>query len=264
MFMVAGIYFLREMLVFTFTKLLVKVRSKTLLSFLFVSMGALLSAFLDALTVLAVMITVIAGFYGVYHRVASGKREHHDDAHDSSHDEFVLDERRIELEDFRAFVRNLIMHVSTCSQRCLLATRTRDWCMCCGFRNGIWVSYACAVPSFRKLCHYCVSERMVSEHALKHKWRVSHNDIPALRKLAFLFHSTKKEYRGIRTLIPRALVLAYFGCRTWPQFLALTAKRAAVLRCLIEGNSILSTSRITGVAKNSIVKLLAQAGDACR
>lgn len=42
-----------------------------------------------------------------------------------------------------------------------------------------------------------------------------------------------------------------------------TAKRAAVLRCLIEGNSILSTSRITGVAKNSIVKLLAQAGDAC-
>ncbi len=42
-----------------------------------------------------------------------------------------------------------------------------------------------------------------------------------------------------------------------------TAKRAAVLRCLIEGNSILSTSRITGVAKNTIVKLLAEAGDAC-
>ncbi len=42
-----------------------------------------------------------------------------------------------------------------------------------------------------------------------------------------------------------------------------TTKRAAVLRCLIEGNSILSTSRITGIAKNSIVKLLADAGDAC-
>jgi IS1 family transposase len=42
-----------------------------------------------------------------------------------------------------------------------------------------------------------------------------------------------------------------------------TAKRAAILRCLIEGNSILSTSRITGAAKNSIVKLLTQAGDAC-
>lgn len=40
-------------------------------------------------------------------------------------------------------------------------------------------------------------------------------------------------------------------------------KRATVLRCLIEGNSILSTSRITGVAKNSIVKILAAAGNAC-
>ena len=40
-------------------------------------------------------------------------------------------------------------------------------------------------------------------------------------------------------------------------------KRASILRCLIEGNSILSTSRITGAAKNTIVKLLADAGDAC-
>ena len=40
-------------------------------------------------------------------------------------------------------------------------------------------------------------------------------------------------------------------------------KRAAILQCLIEGNSILSTSRITGAAKNSIVKLLADAGEAC-
>lgn len=42
-----------------------------------------------------------------------------------------------------------------------------------------------------------------------------------------------------------------------------TEKRAAVLRCLIEGNSILSTSRITGVAKNTIIKYLAEAGEAC-
>ena len=31
-----------------------------------------------------------------------------------------------------------------------------------------------------------------------------------------------------------------------------TAKRAAILRCLIEGNSILSTSRIPGAAKNTM------------
>jgi len=42
-----------------------------------------------------------------------------------------------------------------------------------------------------------------------------------------------------------------------------TSKRAAILRCLIEGNSILSTSRITGAAKNTIIDFLEQAGEAC-
>ena len=109
MFMVAGIYFLREMLVFAFTKLLVGVESKTALSFMFVSAGAVLSAFLDALTVLAVMITVTGGFYGVYHRVASGKLSHHD-GHDESSDDGVLEDHRSELDEFRAFLRNLMMH----------------------------------------------------------------------------------------------------------------------------------------------------------
>ena len=53
MFMVAGIYFLREMLLFTFTKILLGVRSKVLLSMLFSFTAAVLSAFLDALTVTA-------------------------------------------------------------------------------------------------------------------------------------------------------------------------------------------------------------------
>lgn len=42
-----------------------------------------------------------------------------------------------------------------------------------------------------------------------------------------------------------------------------TEKRAAILRCLIEGNSILATSRITGAAKNTIIEFLAKAGEAC-
>lgn len=42
-----------------------------------------------------------------------------------------------------------------------------------------------------------------------------------------------------------------------------TDKRASILRCLIEGSSILSTSRMTGAAKNTIVGLLAAAGEAC-
>ena len=42
-----------------------------------------------------------------------------------------------------------------------------------------------------------------------------------------------------------------------------TQKRAAILRCLIEGNSILATSRITGAVKGTIINLLEQAGEAC-
>ena len=39
--------------------------------------------------------------------------------------------------------------------------------------------------------------------------------------------------------------------------------RAAILRCLIEGNSIRSTCRITGAAKDTVTKLLVDAGEAC-
>jgi IS1 family transposase len=42
-----------------------------------------------------------------------------------------------------------------------------------------------------------------------------------------------------------------------------TEQRAQVVRCLVEGNSIRSTVRITGIAKNTIVKLLADLGCAC-
>jgi NhaB family Na+:H+ antiporter len=108
MFMVAGIYFLREMLLFVFTKILLGVRSKVLLSLMFSFAAAFLSAFLDALTVTAVIITVAAGFYGIYHKVASGKKFDHD--HDPTTDEQVVEMHRDDLENFRAFLRSLMMH----------------------------------------------------------------------------------------------------------------------------------------------------------
>lgn len=110
MFMVAGIYFLQEMLLFTFTKILLNVRSKTLLSLLFAAVAAVLSAFLDALTVTAVIITVAAGFYSVYHKVASGKT--YDIDHDSAADEQVHELHRSDLRQFRLFLRNLMMHAA--------------------------------------------------------------------------------------------------------------------------------------------------------
>src|SRR6056300_2016664 len=72
MFMVAGIYFMKDLLLFVFTKILLNVRSKKILAFLFSIVSAVLSAFLDALTVTAVLISVGVGFYAVFHRVASG------------------------------------------------------------------------------------------------------------------------------------------------------------------------------------------------
>ncbi len=108
MFMVAGIYFLREFLLFTFTKILLGVKSKLLLSLMFSFTAAFLSAFLDALTVTAVIITVAAGFYGVYHKVASGKRLDMD--HDPTTDAEVVELHREDLDQFRAFLRSLMMH----------------------------------------------------------------------------------------------------------------------------------------------------------
>jgi NhaB family Na+:H+ antiporter len=108
MFMVAGIYFLRDMLLYTFTKILLGVKSKMLLSVMFSFTAAFLSAFLDALTVTAVIITVAVGFYGVYHKVASGKK--FDDGHDHGTDDDVHALHREDLDRFRAFLRSLMMH----------------------------------------------------------------------------------------------------------------------------------------------------------
>lgn len=107
-FMVAGIFFLKDMLLYIFTKIITRIRSKILLSLMFCFSAAFLSAFLDALTVTAVIITVAAGFYSVYHKVASGKG--FDSDHDHADDTGIGNETREDLEGFRAFLRNLLMH----------------------------------------------------------------------------------------------------------------------------------------------------------
>ena len=108
-FMVAGIYFMKNLMLTIFTKLLLSIRSKTLLSLLFCISAAVLSAFLDALTVTAVLIGVTIGFYRIYHAVASGSsfsNESHDYHDNSSINTLKLEE----LEDFKAFLRDLVMH----------------------------------------------------------------------------------------------------------------------------------------------------------
>ncbi|QLB14456.1 Na+/H+ antiporter NhaB [Mannheimia granulomatis] len=107
MFMVAGIYFMKQLLLYIFTKLLVAIHSKKILSLAFCLSAAFLSAFLDALTVIAVIISVGTGFYGVYHKVASGNS--FEDSTDITNDEKILTNKEI-LEQFRGFLRSLLMH----------------------------------------------------------------------------------------------------------------------------------------------------------
>ena len=107
-FMVAGIYFMKQLLLFLFTKLLTKVRSKAILSLSFCFAAAILSAFLDALTVIAVVISVAIGFYSIYHKVASGKDYSH--SHDHTEDAHLQEQHHNDLQEFRAFLRNLLMH----------------------------------------------------------------------------------------------------------------------------------------------------------
>ncbi len=110
-FMVAGIFFMKEMLLFVFTRILLGVRSKALLSLLFCAVAAVLSAYLDALTVTAVVITVAVGFYRIYHGVASeiAAGEVEENLTDDSH---VPEAGLQELRQFRSFLRGLMMHAA--------------------------------------------------------------------------------------------------------------------------------------------------------
>ena len=104
-FMVAGIYFMKPLLMFIFGKIFVKVKSKVVLSLLFCFISAFLSAFLDALTVTAVLIGVFVGFYQVYHKVHSSDKDFDDSG--------VADRKELgkdTLEQFRSFLRSLVMH----------------------------------------------------------------------------------------------------------------------------------------------------------
>ena len=88
--------------------MLLKVKSKTTLSLLFCFSAAILSAFLDALTVTAVLIGVTVGFYRIYHTVASGRN--FGEEHDYNNDENLSEVGAVDLEKFKAFLRDLIMH----------------------------------------------------------------------------------------------------------------------------------------------------------
>jgi NhaB family Na+:H+ antiporter len=105
-FMVSFIYFMKPLLTFVFAKLIMNVRSKWMLSLMFSMMAAFLSAFLDALTVTAVLIAVFVALYGVYEKIHSTVNTDFDGDGASDQGELSGDT----LEEFRTFIRSLVMH----------------------------------------------------------------------------------------------------------------------------------------------------------
>jgi NhaB family Na+:H+ antiporter len=124
MFMVAGIFFMQDFLKWVFTKALAVIYKKRRLSVMFCFTGAFLSAFLDALTVTAVVIMVASGFFLLFSNKLwemlnpdkigeEGRYIQPEEMVLSSEEELQLKEAdRQNLEGFRDFLRSLLMHAA--------------------------------------------------------------------------------------------------------------------------------------------------------
>lgn len=104
MFMVAGVFFMKELLLWIFTKIFVNVRSKLVISVLFMFVAAVLSAFLDALTVIAVVITIGVGFANVIDGLLKDSNSF---SNEVSRKQFEADRQQ-----FYRFLRNIMMHAA--------------------------------------------------------------------------------------------------------------------------------------------------------
>jgi NhaB family Na+:H+ antiporter len=102
-FMVASVHYVKDVFFLIFTKLFIFVRRKYLISFIFFLISAIVSAFLDALTLMAVIIAVCSNFYAVYHRHQVSHR-----LFEGGDDKIQMTQR--ELDEFCGFLRNIIMH----------------------------------------------------------------------------------------------------------------------------------------------------------
>ena len=90
-FLVAAVYFIKDMLFLAMTKLCLTVRRKHFLCLIFCMICAFLSAFVEPFPLVAIAVAVCFNFYAIYHRVEGHGNEE-------------------ELEEFRGFLRNLIIH----------------------------------------------------------------------------------------------------------------------------------------------------------
>ncbi|NWF39100.1 sodium/proton antiporter [Mariprofundus sp. NF] len=106
-FMVAGVHFLRDVLFRAINHVLLGIQSRLIVNMTTLVVVAILSAFLDALTILAILIAIATSFYDVY-EFAVSKVGYHEDP--DPNDEYIDELYRQDLDNFRAFLRGLLMH----------------------------------------------------------------------------------------------------------------------------------------------------------
>ena len=92
-FMIAGIYFIKDIVLVLVTKLFLSIRKKYLLSLAFCVICACLSSFLGLITLAAITVAVGFNFYAIYYNAVSSSK---------------IDEK--EFEQFKGFLRNVIIH----------------------------------------------------------------------------------------------------------------------------------------------------------
>ena len=110
-FMVAAIHFMKDILIMIFSRIVVRVSNKLVLSLCFMFVSAFLSAFLDALTVTAAIITIGSGFLHIYDKAAAQTTPlYHSPLERAQRGDSWVP--REDLQQFRWFLRDLMMHAA--------------------------------------------------------------------------------------------------------------------------------------------------------
>lgn len=107
MFMVVGIYFMKQFLLFVFMCLLLGICSKMLLLLVFCLVVVFFLVFFDVLMVVVVVISVVVGFYGIYYCVVLVCLDDSDLFDDSYIEQYYCEV----LEQFCGFLCSLMMYV---------------------------------------------------------------------------------------------------------------------------------------------------------
>lgn len=104
LFMVTGIYFIRDLLLWAFSRMIIGVKGRVSLALAFYLSAALLSMFLDALTVLAAIVAVATGLEALHRRAERAVK--------GSKEAMKPAAAQVELAAFRNFLRSLVMHAT--------------------------------------------------------------------------------------------------------------------------------------------------------